>query len=64
MAGGIDMRLGGWRGGKIRIPRHKAVAYGLITIGAVIMLVSVPFYVYAAVFGALIAYAGYVLRGR
>lgn len=55
------MRLGGW--GK-KFPRHKATGYGLITIGAVVMLLAVPLYVYAAVLGGLIAYAGYVLRGR
>lgn len=55
------MRLGGW---KWKIPRHKAAGYGLITIGAAIMLLSVPLYVYAAVIGGLIAYAGIVLRGR
>jgi len=56
------MRLGrSWLG---KLPRHRATGYGLITIGAVIMLLSVPFYVYAAVLGGLIAYAGYVLKGR
>lgn len=58
------MRLGGWGGKRLRFPRHKATGYGLITIGAVIMLLSVPFYVYAALLGGLIAYAGYVLRSR
>ncbi|HYF95685.1 MAG TPA: hypothetical protein VD969_26010 [Symbiobacteriaceae bacterium] len=64
------MRLGGWGkrfplgGWGSKFPRHKAVGYGLIAIGAVIMLLSVPLYVYAALLGGLIAYAGYVLRGR
>jgi hypothetical protein len=45
-------------------PRHKATGYGLIIVGVVIMLLSVPLYVYMAVLGGLIAYAGYVLKRR
>lgn len=57
------MRLGGIRGK--RPPSHKAAGYGLITVGALIMLVSMPLYVYMAVLGGLIAYAGYtMMKGR
>ncbi|MDF2628903.1 MAG: hypothetical protein K0R39_2734 [Symbiobacteriaceae bacterium] len=69
------MRLGGWgrklpmlRLGNLGLghsfPRHKATGYGLIIVGVVIMLLSVPLYVYMAVLGGLIAYAGYVLKRR
>lgn len=45
-------------------PPHKAAGYGLITVGAIIMLISMPLFVYVAVLGGLIAYVGYTLRGR
>jgi hypothetical protein len=55
------MPLGRW--GR-KPPPHKAAAYGLIAVGAVIMLLSMPLFVYAAVIGGLVAYVGYTMRGR
>lgn len=59
--GGITMRLG--LGGK-KLPPNKAAGYGLITVGAIIMLLSMPLFFYIAILGGLIAYVGYSLRGR
>jgi len=55
------MRLGprGWRP-----PPQKAMGYGLMTVGAVILLLSLPVYVYAALVGGLIAYLGHTMKGR
>lgn len=50
-------------GGK-RTPPHKAAGYGLIFIGAVVMMLAMPLFVYVAVFGGLLAYLGHTLRGR
>jgi hypothetical protein len=52
----------GLGGGKT--PPHKATGYVLIAIGAIVMLLSMPLFVYAAVIGGLIAYVGYTLIGR
>jgi len=58
------MRLGGIRGK--RPLSNKAAGYGLITMGAVILLLSMPLYVYTAVLGGLMLYAGYAMmkKGR
>jgi hypothetical protein len=55
------MRLG--LGGK-GTPPHKSAGYGLIIIGAIIMLLAMPMFFWAAVIGALVAYVGHTLRGR
>lgn len=60
-AGGIAMRMG--MGGK-RTPPNKAAGYGMIFVGAIIMLLAMPLFVWAAVIGALVAYVGHSLRGR
>lgn len=57
------MRLG-MPGGNKRLPQNKLAAYGLMTVGALIMLLSMPFFVYAAIAGGLILYWGYTMRGR
>jgi hypothetical protein len=57
------MRLG-LPGGR-KLPPNKVGAAGLIILGGVIMLLSMPLSVWAAVVGGLIAYAGYSsMRGR
>lgn len=55
------MRLGmrGWK-----LPPHHTTGYGLIGLGAIIMLFALPFTFYVAALGALIAYLGHTLRGR
>lgn len=57
----MAVRLGmrGWK-----TPPHRAAGYGLITVGAVIMMMAMPFFVYIALLGGLIAYVGYTLRNR
>jgi hypothetical protein len=52
----------GMNGGKT--PPHKATGYALMAVGAMVMLLSMPLFVYAAVIGGLIAYVGYTLLGR
>lgn len=47
-----------------RLPPHKTAGYGLIALGALIMLLSMPLYIYAAIIGGLIAYVGHTLRSR
>ncbi len=55
------MRLG-FRGR--RPPPHKPIGYGLMALGALIMLFSMPLFVYAAILGGLIVYIGYTLSSR
>lgn len=52
------MRLG--LGGR-RTPPHRAAGYVLITVGAIVMLLSMPLFVYVAIVGGLIAYVGHSL---
>lgn len=47
-----------------RIPPGRGSGFTLIVVGLIIMLLSMPFYVYAAIVGGLIAYFGYTLLGR
>lgn len=63
-AGGIDVRMGMGGRSPWRIPPGRGSGFTLIVVGLIIMLLSMPFYVYAAVFGGLIAYFGYTLLGR
>ncbi|MFZ5824997.1 MAG: hypothetical protein ACOY94_11760 [Bacillota bacterium] len=46
------------------MPPHRAAGFVLIAVGAIIMLMSMPLFVYASVIGGLIAYVGYTLIGR
>lgn len=55
------MRIG--LGGR-KQPPHRAAGYVLIIVGGLIVLISMPLFVYAAVIGGLIAYVGYTLIGR
>lgn len=55
------MRIG-LGGGKT--PPHRAAGYTLIAAGAIIMMIAMPLFVYAAIIGGLISYVGYTLRGR
>lgn len=50
----MRLRLG--RGGH---PPHKVAGYGLIGIGALIMLLALPFFFWLAALGGLICYLGY-----
>lgn len=53
------MRLGmrGWK-----FPPHKAFGYCLMVVGAIIMLIAMPFFIYVALVGILIVYVGYTLN--
>lgn len=53
------MNLGGRRW-----PPNRAGGYVLVVVGGLILLMSMPLFVYAAVIGGLIAYVGYTLIGR
>lgn len=50
--------------GRRKVPPNKALGYLLIAVGVIIMALSMPLFVYAALVGALIAYVGYTLIGR
>jgi hypothetical protein len=46
-------------------PPHKLASYIIIAVGAVIVLFAMPFFIWAALFGGLIAYVGYMMqKGR
>lgn len=47
-----------------KVPPNKALGYLLIVVGVIIMALSMPLFVYAALVGALIAYVGYTLIVR
>jgi len=47
-----------------KTPPHRAAGFVLIGIGGLILLMSMPLFVYAAIIGGLIAYVGYTLIGR
>ena len=53
------MGMRGWRP-----PPHRAAGYGLIIVGAIIMMMAMPLFVYIALLGGLIAYVGYTLGRR
>jgi hypothetical protein len=55
--GGIQMRFGRWR-------RRHLGRYGLIGLGAIIVLFALPFSFYIAAFGCLVAYLGHTMKGR
>ncbi|MDB4893817.1 MAG: hypothetical protein JWN15_79 [Firmicutes bacterium] len=57
----MAMRMGMW--GR-KHPPHKAVGFGLIIIGGIIMLLAMPLFVWVAVIGVLLAWVGHSLRGR
>jgi len=56
------MRLGGMRGGKM--PPHRAFGYLLMSLGAIILVLAMPWTFYMALLGGLIGYVGYTLRDR
>jgi hypothetical protein len=57
----MRMGLRGWK----RQPPHQAAGYVLIAVGIIVMLLSLPLYVYMSILGGMIAYVGYsMMRGR
>lgn len=48
--------------GPRRPPPQKSAGYGLMIVGGIIMAMSMPLFVYAAIIGALIAYVGYSMN--
>lgn len=59
--GGSPVRMG--LGGR-KTPPHRAAGIVLIVVGVIILLMSMPLFVYASVIGGLIAFVGYTLIGR
>lgn len=55
------MRLG-MPGGKR--PPSQIAGWGIIALGALILLLALPLYVYAALVGCLVCYLGYSLKDR
>lgn len=47
-----------------KVPPNRAIGFLLIAVGGIIMLISMPLFVYAAAIGGLIAFVGYTLIGR
>lgn len=47
-----------------KMPPNRSAGFVLIAVGVVILLMSMPLFVYASVIGGLIAYVGYTLIGR